>query len=452
MFVRSKTRALALIFILLFHSLQATAQNYQCALDVNNDGDLDDIGELESCLAGSNSSPFCPIGAVDCTSESTETCPINASIPCINGQCTSNESANCEHVFSNSSIHVYRCPITGETFANPSSEGASRQCYSECNAARTQSCVQEQSSYTCPLGGQLSCATTSASPIVPQCTPNQCQDISVVGVVETIESIDSSMYLDDGERNAEGACLGETRIFSGRAMSCRLPGAVSAYKNCCTDNDGKVYHDSKGNVVEDTLTNKAITATAAAAWAAGSAFASAIGSGASAGTAAQSGGQAFVNSLQGAFDPTSLAIAIAIALIMTWLANACDQESMETAALRASGYCFQVGRVCTSRWLGSCVQREEVNCCYNSMLARIVNEQGLEQILGEPPYSNVELDADNLSALDCGGFTPEQFQALDFQRIDFSEYEADINEAVTERVNTEGDAAVERFMDNDVQP
>lgn len=450
MFVRSKTRAIALIFILLFHSLQASAQNYQCGFDLNSDGDMDDIGELESCLVANDSTAFCPIQAVDCETDSVEVCPLGSNIPCNNGQCSTTTAGSCRSVGASGNNVVFWCPETNESFIG-TSEGASRECTEKCRQTVTRNCTTELSSYTCPLGDSFSCRTHSAG-TTPQCTPNTCQDISTAGVVETIQSVDSSMYMDDGERNADGACLGETRIFSGRAMSCRLPGAVSAYKNCCTDNNGRVYHDSKGNVAENTLTNKAITATAAAAWAAGSAFASALSSGASAGSAAQSGGQAFVNSIQGAFDPTSLAIAIAIGLIMTWLANACDQESMETAALRASGYCFQVGRVCTSRWLGSCVQREEVNCCYNSMLARIVNEQGLEQIMGEPPFSNVELHADNLQALDCGGFTPEQFQALDFQRIDFSEYEADINAAVTERVETEGDAAVERFINNDIQP
>ena len=374
MFVRSKTSAVVLAALLVLHSLQIAAQNFQCGRDINNDGDLDELGELQTCLLANNGSPFCPI-----------------------------DSTNC---------------------------------------------VQENASYRCPLGNQYPCTITSASSSVPQCTPNNCEAMHTTNPIDVTDNSSSSMYQDDGERNAEGICLGETRIFSGRPMSCRLPGTVSAYKNCCSDNNGRIYHDSKGNVVENTLTNKAITATAAAAWAAGSAYATALSSGASAGSAAQSGGQAFVSSIQGAFDPTSLAIAIAIALITTWLANACDQESMETAALRASGYCFQVGKVCTSRWFGSCVQKEEVNCCYNSMLARIVNQQGLEQITGRPPTSDIALSTNQLEQLDCGGFTPEQFQALNFQRIDFSEYHAEINAAVTERLNHEGETATTRFLNN----
>jgi conjugal transfer mating pair stabilization protein TraN len=450
MFVRSKARSIALILLLLIHTTQVVAQNFQCAADLNNDADLDDIGELESCLPSTDRTHVCPIQAIDCETETVQTCPLGANIPCTNGQCSSTTNGSCRSVGASGNDIVYLCPETGESFIGQS-EAAARQCSANCRQTITRSCISDIENFTCPLGDQYSCKTTSRTSI-PQCSPNTCQDISIEGVINTIESVDSSMYVDNGEKNAEGACLGETRIFSGRPMSCRLPGVVSAYKNCCTDNNGKIYHDSKGNIVEDTLTNKAIIATAAAAWAAGSAYATALSSGATAGTAAQSGGQAFVNSLQGAFDPTTLAIAVAIALITNWLANACDQESMETAALKASGYCFRVGNVCTSRWLGSCVQREEVNCCYNSMLSRIVNEQGLLQLIGQPAFSNVELTTNNLQALDCGGFTPEQFQALDFQRIDFTEYEAEINTAVTERIDTAGDDAIERFINNEVSP
>lgn len=444
MFVRTTTKSLILFISLV---VCAHGQNYQCALDLNNDLDVDDIGELEACLFASNDSYVCPIGATDCVTSEIESCPLGPSVPCNSGTCSVTETAQCEQLKGSLNVSVFRCPGTGATYSDSSNEAASRKCALECKRTVSRSCIKNNASYTCPISEALTCATNSLSPNIPQCSPNSCRDVSVQGSIETLKPVDSSMYLNDGERNADGACLGETRIFSGRAMSCRLPGAVSAYKNCCTDNKGKIYHDSKGNLVEATLTNKAITATAAAAWAAGSAFSTAVGAGATTTQAANAGSSAFVNSLQGAFDPTSLAIAVAIALIQTWLANACDQESMETAVLRASGYCFRVGTVCTSRWLGSCQQREEVNCCYNSKLARIVNEQGQSQLAGSTPFANTELDPNNLQALDCGGFTPEQFQALDFQRIDFTEYEADINTAVTDRLTEDSDKAVQRFLE-----
>jgi hypothetical protein len=449
MHVWKQATAYALSFILIAQSALVSAQTFQCASDLDNDGDLTGIGEVAACITATGGSPFCPIEAVDCIADTSEVCPIDADLPCVNGECTTNQPSSCEYLPHYSGTeHVYRCPITGELFSSLSSETASRHCFSVCSSARTQACVDE-SEYSCPLGAQHSCTTTSASLLTPQCTPNACHNIDEGGVVETLEGISSDMYMDDGERNADGACLGESRLFSGRPMSCRLPGASSAWKNCCTDNKGKVYHDSKGNVVEDTLTNKAITATAAAAWAAGTAFSTAVSAGATTAQASQAGGQAFVNSLQGAFDPTSLAIAVAIALIQNWLANACNQRSMETAVLRASGYCILVGEICTHRFLGSCMQKEEVHCCYNSKMARIINEQGMPQINEGLDFS--QLNASELTELDCGGFSPDEFQSLDFSRIDFSEYVEDINSAITDRVNTEGMDAVERFTNENVE-
>lgn len=386
---------------------------------------------------------YCPIGTTDCVTETKEICPFGENIPCNNGSCTTTQSDSCKYISGDQYSTTYQCPIDGKYFTNYSSEGAGRECHSHCTGAKTMSCSQVPSDYSCPLGDGFACKNVPGFS-QPQCTKNSCFDISASGVQETVK-VDTSMYTNDGPRDVNGVCEGQTRIFSGRPMTCRLPGASSAWKNCCTNNKGKVYHDSQGNVVESALTNKAITATAAAAWAAGSTYAAAVSSGASGAQAAEAGGQAFMESMQGAFDPTSLVVALVIALVMEWLANACDQGSLETAALRASGYCIRIGTICTHRFLGSCTQKEEVNCCYNSMLARIVNEQGLPQLVGYEPIEEQELSSGTLAKLDCGGFTPEQFQSLDFQGMDFSEYHEEINKGVTDRLNTEGDAAIQRF-------
>ena len=51
------------------------------------------------------------------------------------------------------------------------------------------------------------------------------------------------------------------------------------------------------------------------------------------------------------------------------------------------------------------------SCNFNSKLARIINEQGRPQLnKGWGSASNPE----------CKGFTPEEFQKLDFSKIDFA--------------------------------
>jgi conjugal transfer mating pair stabilization protein TraN len=305
-------------------------------------------------------------------------------------------------------------------------------------------CEQNLSgNYTCPNGSQFQCSSQADPLAPPQCFPLTCYDIETLGAVEETEYQNNSQLSDDGIRTSEGVCLAQTKIFPGFSKSCRLSGVVSAFKNCCSENDGQIYHDSTGSSFEDTLTNKAITALASASYAAAVAYGSAISAGATSAQASNAASSAFTNSIQGAFDPTSLAIMIAIALIMEWLANACRQSDIETAMLVQSNYCYQVGTICTHRWFGSCVQREAVHCCFNSMLARIVNEQGMLQLDRYDPNAMVDLEN-----LDCGGFTPEEFQGLDFTRIDFSEYEGVINNNLQDNLELQAPGAVDQYINN----
>ena len=65
----------------------------------------------------------------------------------------------------------------------------------------------------------------------------------------------------------------------------------------------------------------------------------------------------------------------------------------------------------------SCIERTTSKCCFNSVLARIVNEQGRAQIgkgWGEA------------RSADCSGFTVAQLQALDFAAMDLSEFYASL--------------------------
>ena len=87
-----------------------------------------------------------------------------------------------------------------------------------------------------------------------------------------------------------------------------------------------------------------------------------------------------------------------------------------------AGLCHSVGTYCSSciRILGhcvSCIEHTTGKCCFNSRLARIINEQGRVQVgkgwgSGESP--------------DCSGFTIAQLQSLDFAAMDLTEFYASI--------------------------
>lgn len=95
----------------------------------------------------------------------------------------------------------------------------------------------------------------------------------------------------------------------------------------------------------------------------------------------------------------------------------CKPAEQALATLRdwgeVDGQCHYVGDYCSEKWLSVCVQRKKTYCCFGSALARIIGEQGRQQLgigWGTP------------KSPECRGFTPEEFQKLDFDKIDFSEW------------------------------
>ena len=97
----------------------------------------------------------------------------------------------------------------------------------------------------------------------------------------------------------------------------------------------------------------------------------------------------------------------------------CAQAEQVLALKRDNRLCHGVGSYCSVRVpiLRACLETTETYCCFNSRLARILNEQGRAQFhkrWGTPQNP------------DCSGFSLGQLQALDFSRLDLSEFYAEI--------------------------
>jgi conjugal transfer mating pair stabilization protein TraN len=121
-----------------------------------------------------------------------------------------------------------------------------------------------------------------------------------------------------------------------------------------------------------------------------------------------------------AFYPWTLAIAVIMQVVMS--ATSCDEEEGRLAMKEGARLCHTVGTYCSSciRVFGSCVScitHTTRKCCFNSVLARIVNEQG-----------RVQIDRSWGSARrpDCAGFTIAELQSLDFAAMDLSEFYASL--------------------------
>lgn len=130
------------------------------------------------------------------------------------------------------------------------------------------------------------------------------------------------------------------------------------------------------------------------------------------------------------FSPVGFGIFAAMQLYsMYQAALACDNEDYKTATLSKGKLCYTTKTYCESKDCGlfgcTCTKYRTKKCCFNSKLARIVNEQGRQQI--------------GLDKTDCSGFTAEQLEQLDWGQIDLSEFIADMLEQAQSSMPNVGD-------------
>ncbi len=366
---------LGAIFVALANAAvpMSAAAQIMCAIDATGDGDVDDPGETASC----SNIDLCPLDQVACTlSAPTYICPAPGEIS--NG-CT-----------ATGGVCDYPNPIDPfDTIAL--------------------ACVPDPApAPACPLGAGRPCVDDGSG--VYYCSTSTCVDVGGAGGAVD-ESRPREYVVDDGARDASGACLDQMRIFSGFAMDCRPPGAQTLFKNCCKDR-GKIITDDGGGGLGAAGSIAGFNAVFSGMAAAYGAFTA----GATAGASASIGASTIVS----AFSPVTLAGAALIGLMVDFLNLGCDAEDMETGVLRGSGMCHEVGEYCAIRLpLIGCIQNKKAHCCFNSKLGRIIQEQGRPQLAAFTALPELWGTPEDPV---CRGFTPEEFQALDFSSMDLSEY------------------------------
>jgi conjugal transfer mating pair stabilization protein TraN len=265
--------------------------------------------------------------------------------------------------------------------------------------------------FACPFGPEHACVHPAGGG-VPTCSPHACIDMAANPPVEE-PPVDDPGAPADGAVDAAGNCLGAIEIFGGRAMRCRPAGLGTTFANCCADK-GRIVRDGMGGSATSAATKVAV---AKSVFTGVRAAFTAFRAGASAGQAASAGANAIIIGL----DPTSIAISLAINFMIEVLLQGCDAQDMEVGMLRGSGMCHEIGSYCSTSVLGVCIQKARGHCCFNTRLGRIIQEQGRPQLTA---FNALGWGTPKQPL--CRGFTPEEFQALDFSRIDLSEYYAEI--------------------------
>jgi conjugal transfer mating pair stabilization protein TraN len=315
----------------------------------------------------------------------------------------------------------------GETAACMATSADTAQCPIQQAACS----LDSAGAYACPYGLGHPCEAPAAGG-VPACSPHACIDTSA-NRIEDEPTVEDPGVPADGAVDADGNCTATIMIFAGRAVRCRPSGLKTSFQNCCKDK-GEIVKDGMGSSLSSLSTKIAV---AKGVFTGMKAAYVAYQAGASAGAAASAGANAIIVGL----DPTSIAISLAINFMVEVLLQGCDQQDMETGMMRGSGMCHEVGDYCSSKILGVCVQKARGHCCFNTKLGRILQEQGRPQLKS---FNGVGWGTPKTPL--CRGFTPEEFQALDFSKIDLSEYYSDIETRTQSQVQVDMKNKVDAYM------
>jgi conjugal transfer mating pair stabilization protein TraN len=106
--------------------------------------------------------------------------------------------------------------------------------------------------------------------------------------------------------------------------------------------------------------------------------------------------------------------------IQLLVAFGCSREEMLLHQRDAQGLCAYVGSYCSDSFLGVCLTKKKVYCCFESKLSRILQEQGRQQL--NKPWGKPKTEQ-------CLGFTIDEFARLDLSQMDFSEVYAEFTDA-----------------------
>lgn len=318
---------------------------------------------------------------------------------------------------------------------------------STCTPLVAKGCTLSISTCISPVGGTAtncllsekaySCASNTPPSTVLNCGNNQyCTGGNCFNAGHTPDpDLAKAVLAHEISREAMTYMDANQKIFSGKFETC----LQNPLGKCCDPKGGAVRNSSIGGSVLTTAGGQAIVAGSAymfdmmysgyqayRAMSAMSATASFAGS-AAASAAASS---AFSMSSYGltmtysanagfsfAFDPTSLAIAVAIYVIMDL--SSCEQPEKMLAMKNGEGLCRRVSGGGCADFL--CFGSRQNYCCFNSVLAKIINTAAVTQL--------------GRADTDCGGLTMAEFDRLDFAQIDFSEFIAKIMSAVKLPVN-----------------
>jgi len=120
----------------------------------------------------------------------------------------------------------------------------------------------------------------------------------------------------------------------------------------------------------------------------------------------------------------------------------CKPEEKVLQQKREKDLCVSVGSYCAQTlnlgFTEICLRKKKTFCCFSSKLARVVQEQARTQLYTLNTWGTPEGPV-------CRGLTPEEFQMIDWGKIDLSEFEAEIKEQTSGEVTDRMKEKLEGF-------
>lgn len=324
-------------------------------------------------------------------------------------------------------------------------------------------CIQRYGSHFCTCveldGGGTGCYYKKPAPGFY--SMELCEEIWGKGYCECPQE-DMCQLKADGNTGQPVGCSGQIYIFPGASDDCNKAGIRTSFRNCCENKDEATSSCSFRNLAKELGWDDAAIALAEAAAMhyaknelanvagqlavenaikngafdfASSAIGSIFSSGApsilnNGGTfVIESAGQTLVTNsatvaaeymaaaFLSAFNFISWAYTIYSLYSMYDEMTKCTANEKILACKRAKGVCVKVGDRCSIKVFGACIQSKDVFCCFDSVLAKIIHEQGRPQ---------VGLGWGSGKSPNCRGFYVDEFMKIDFTRIDFREYVDDL--------------------------
>lgn len=242
--------------------------------------------------------------------------------------------------------------------------------------------------------------------------------------------------------------VGNGRLFTGAASSCSVKAAGFS---CCRTENAEVTSGMSNSLFSVALTTGIDAAwqgikyvgspyvydllstsdTSAASWLLTRLYGDA-GSGVYTPSFSMYGVTASVSggSLTLSFSPGSLLFSLATQMAAEYFS--CTDEDRMHALRRSQNLCHYVGSWCKKKGGSTCLEKEESWCCFNSRLALVVQTEGRKQLgIG---WGTPEAPA-------CRGFTIEEFQALDFSKMDLTPVIAEMAQEAAKTVDSTATAA-----------